>query len=378
MAFRREVARSRCSTVGRHQISCRSAVADRDRQLRSCEAAKLRSCEAAKLRSCEKQDLDSHACQELFPGFRNFLLPNLVSPAAWSARYISTRHLRQPATAANDDRVAAPCRKSRRSRVTVTWTRPLRHQHPLARRSCGGHGPRRAPSGCRSRTRSCCLRVAALLVLQDRKRLDGLVPRGEPAVREVAVDAAHVGLAELHDLVEYRLRVLRARVVGVDQDREAPGFRGFRHWLSFRSHRSGTRAPDAVLFVAGIPCRHFGERATRDLRPPAPRRRVLDRTTLEVVSSGHPVANVRDPVQPVVPALFRIAPRTGRTPGRASSPDISWTARPPAGNRLDLRGIGTYAHGNADVAQWQSTGLPGSRRGFDSRPSAPVPFSQAS
>ena len=43
-------------------------------------------------------------------------------------------------------------------------------------------------------------RVAALLVLQDRERLDCAAPARETAGREVAVDAPHVGLAELHDL----------------------------------------------------------------------------------------------------------------------------------------------------------------------------------
>ena len=95
------------------------------------------------------------------------------------------------------------------------------------------------------------LRVAALLMLQDGERLDCLVPAGESGPREIAVDAPHVGFAQLDDLVEDRLGVLRAGVVDVDQDREALCCPGFRHWLSLRAPLPGLNPRRMWIKVAG-------------------------------------------------------------------------------------------------------------------------------
>ena len=60
-------------------------------------------------------------------------------------------------------------------------------------------------------------RAGRLLVLHDRKRPDRCGPRGQAAIREVALDAPHRGLAERRGRLEHRLPVSRASALGIDQ-----------------------------------------------------------------------------------------------------------------------------------------------------------------
>ena len=63
--------------------------------------------------------------------------------------------------------------------------------------------------------------VGWLLVLHDRKRPDRGGPRGQAAVREVAVDAPHRGPAERRDRLEHLPPVSHAGVLGIDQHGKA-------------------------------------------------------------------------------------------------------------------------------------------------------------
>lgn len=103
-------------------------------------------------------------------------------------------------------------------------------------------------------------RVVALLVLEDRRRLDRPVRAGQPAMRKVAVDARHGGLPELDNLIEDGLRVPRAEVVAVDQDGES---RRLPRPLPGRSSQASTcqRRSGRFVSVTGVAKRPAARRA---------------------------------------------------------------------------------------------------------------------
>ena len=103
--------------------------------------------------------------------------------------------------------------------------------------------------------------VATLLMLQDRERLYLLVPAGKARAREIAVVAPHIGFAKLDDLLEDRVLMARAGIVGVEREggkRWPP--RPSRIWAKSTPGSPGILVLKELDFPrkGSIPCRRNG------------------------------------------------------------------------------------------------------------------------
>ena len=119
--------------------------------------------------------------------------------------------------------------------------------------------------------------VGWLLVLHDRKRPDRGGPRGQAAVREVAVDAPHRGLAERRGRLEHLPPVSRAGVLGIDQHGKA------------RPVHAGKPPPSQSKFHAP-PCRGCAPAFRPPSQAPSPIPRSGRISRLRAVSSAPPGA----------------------------------------------------------------------------------------